>query len=117
MLEGFHVAVVPEYAIVPVTAPPASATVNVAVVIVDAFIASLNVTVMAVFIATPVAPFDGLVDETVGIEKSPESRVIVSALLPPPPPPPPQSERANRNEKHKISFNSLLKSYHILNTN
>ena len=40
--------------------------VNVVVFIEDASIASLNVTVTALFTAKPVAPFAGLVDETVG---------------------------------------------------
>ncbi len=51
---------------VPVTGPPALERVNVDVVIVDASIGSLNVAVIALLMATPVAPFAGLVDETVG---------------------------------------------------
>jgi len=41
-------------------------TVKVAVVRVEIFIVSLNVAVIAVFIATPVAPLAGLVELTVG---------------------------------------------------
>jgi hypothetical protein len=40
--------------------------VNVAVVIVDALITSLNVTVIVVFTSTPVALLSGLLDKTVG---------------------------------------------------
>ena len=40
--------------------------VNVAVVMVEAFIVSLNVTVIVLFTSTPVAPLAGIVDEMVG---------------------------------------------------
>jgi len=40
--------------------------VNVAVVMVEALIVSLNVAVIAVFIATPVAPLAGIAELTVG---------------------------------------------------
>ena len=63
MLDGVNVAVVPVYVTVPV-APLFN--VNVAVLTVDAVIASLNVAVIAVFTATFVALFAGLVDDTVG---------------------------------------------------
>ena len=46
--------------------PPPSLTVNVAVVIVEILIASLNAAVIAVFIATPAAPLAGLVELTAG---------------------------------------------------
>lgn len=69
LADGVKVAVVPLYITVPITPP----TVNVAVVTVAASIVSLNVAVIVVFTATPVALFDGLVDETVGD--------VVSAIL------------------------------------
>jgi hypothetical protein len=50
-------------------------------VIVEAFIASLNDTVM---IATPVAPLTGLVDSTVGATVSPDGLTGLSALDPHP---------------------------------
>ena len=57
-----NVAVVSLYVTVPVT----PAMVNVAVVMVEAFIVSLNVTVIVLFTSTPVAPLAGIVDEMVG---------------------------------------------------
>jgi uncharacterized membrane-anchored protein len=56
-----------EYVTLPATAePPAGATVNVVALIVDAFIAWLNVAVMAVFMATSVAALAGVTALTVG---------------------------------------------------
>jgi len=76
LLDGVKVAVVPLYVTVPVTPP----TVNVAAVTVEAFIVSENVAVILEFVATPVALFAGLVDETVG--------GVVSVIPPPELPPP-----------------------------
>jgi len=64
--------------------PVTPAIVNVAVLIVDESIVSLNVAVMAVFTATSVAPLAGLVDDTVGAVVS----VVPPPVLPPPPPQP-----------------------------
>jgi hypothetical protein len=77
LLDGVNVAVVPLYVTVPVTP---LFKVNVAVLTVDAVIASLNVAVIEVFTATAVALLTGLVDDTVG--------AVVSAVDDPPPPPP-----------------------------
>ena len=51
--------------------PLPSLTVNVFVVMVEDCIASLNVAVMVLLIATPVAPLSGFVELTVGGSASP----------------------------------------------
>jgi hypothetical protein len=64
---GVNVAVFPEYVTMPVTAaPPGPVTVKVDVSIVVAFIASLKAAVMICVSGTPVAPFAGTVETTVG---------------------------------------------------
>ena len=69
----------------PAIAPPPF-KVNVAVVRVAADIASEKVAVIAEFLATPVTPVAGIVDDTVGA-------VVSAAGGEPPPPPPPHPER------------------------
>ncbi len=72
MFDGVNVAVVPLYVTVPVTgdcgAPTSVGRVTwkLAIVIVPAFIGSLNAAVIAEFIATPIALFPGLVDKITG---------------------------------------------------
>jgi hypothetical protein len=66
-----NVYVVPTDEIVPVTCVPAcgplaTATKNVAAVIVDEFMASLNVTETVVVVRTSVEPYDGLTALTIG---------------------------------------------------
>jgi len=64
---GVKVAIVPEYVTAPATTvAPGPVTVNVAPVMVAAFIASLNVAETSVFTGTALAPFAGTVDITVG---------------------------------------------------
>ena len=64
---GVNVAVVPAKVTVPATGvAPGPANVNVAALIVAGFIASLNVAETVVSTATPVAPFTGIVEMTVG---------------------------------------------------
>ncbi len=66
MLDGIKVAVVSVYVTVPLILFSPVVTVKVAVVIVDTFIFSLNVAVIAVFTAISEALFAGFVDDTVG---------------------------------------------------
>ena len=65
---GVNVAVLPLTPTEPLTGVPELVTtkVNVAVVSVALFIGSENVAVGAILSATPVAPFKGVVDSTVG---------------------------------------------------
>ena len=83
----------------PAIAPPFK--MNVAVVIVPAFIASEKVAEMAEFIAMPVAPAAGIVDDTVGT-------VVSGAGGEPPPPPHPERITAIKIGKvAKINFMRL----------
>ena len=66
----------PLYVTVPVT-PPLSVNVDVPIVVVS--IASLKVAVIASLTSTPVAPFNGLVEMTVGAVVS--GRVVVVVLV------------------------------------
>lgn len=79
---GVKVAVVPLYDTAPLILPVPLATVNVDVVMVDAFIASLNVAVMALFAATPVAPLAGIFELTVGVVVSSDIEPLAVAVLP-----------------------------------
>ena len=79
---GVNVAVAPPKLTVPETAVDPVLTVKVVVVTVAALIGSLNVTDILVLTATPLAPFEGVAERTVG--------GAVSESPPPPPPPPPQ---------------------------
>ncbi len=63
--DGVKVAVAPPVLTEPPTALPPPLTLKVSVVKVEPLMVSLKVAEMAAFTATPVAPLDGLMEETV----------------------------------------------------
>ena len=66
MLDGVNVAVLLLYDTVPLTLLPLLLSVNVLVLIVEEFMSSLNVALMALLTETPVALPAGLIELTVG---------------------------------------------------
>jgi hypothetical protein len=107
-LLGVNVATLLAYVTVPLTAPPpCAANVNVELVIVAAFIASLNVAVTVEFTATPVAALAGVVAVTSGGE----------VVIPPPPPllePPPPHPAIMSAEKIKTDSAARITTLHHL---
>src|SRR3989339_1905451 len=77
LLDGVNVAVVPLYETVPLMLPLLSLTVNVFVLIEEDCIASLNMAVIVLLIATPAAPLTGIVEMTIGGVISTPPTVVV----------------------------------------
>ena len=82
LLDGVNVATLLLYDTVPLTLPLLLLSVNVLVVMVEEFMSSLNVVLIAPLTATPVALLAGLVEFTVGGVVSVGADVVNDASLP-----------------------------------